>query len=305
VALIQKVIQMIRTSSPQKLVLELPRLIKATMREVRYRQFLKSEQTQIPKRIAEQKLKTASLAYQPLISVIIPTFKPHMPWFKECIESVLAQSYPHFEICISDDHSQDVVTENYIHELKSVHPHVKITIRNENGHICRNTNSALTLATGDYVAFLDQDDLLHPEALFHVACALQRQPRPQFIYTNEDKIDSKGVRHDPHFKSSFDRSLLTRKMFTGHLAIYNRKLMTELGGLREGTEGAQDWDLILRAIELYPQLEIAHIPQVLYHWRKHEGSTAQSLEAKDYARLAGERVVKEYIQRQRAQEVRR
>ena len=169
----------------------------------------------------------------------------------------------------------------------------------KNGHISAATNDALQLATGDWVAFLDHDDLLAEHSLFWVADAINRHPKVSLIYSDEDKIDAKGRRFDPYFKCDWNLSLFYSHNLITHLAVYRADLLQKVGGLREGYEGAQDYDLALRCIERIESDQIHHIPRILYHWRRHHESTAQSSEAKPYAMLAGERALNDHFQRQR------
>ncbi len=172
---------------------------------------------------------------------------------------------------------------------------VKLALRAENGHIAAASNSALALATGEYVALLDHDDVLAPDALFHVALTVNRYPDADVLYSDEDKIDEDGHRSEPYFKPDWSPDSLLARMYTGHLAVFRRSLVTELGGFRLGFEGSQDYDLVLRATERTDR--IRHIPRVLYHWRIHPASTASSAASKDYAYEAGRRALEEALAR--------
>lgn len=221
-----------------------------------------------------------SLQYQPKISVIVPVYNVLDRHLIPCIESVLAQDYPNWELCISDDHSS---WENVRHTLAKYenHPKIKIHYRKENGHISENTNDAIALATGEFLAFMDCDDTLASFALSEVVSRLNESPDLDFIYSDEDKIDDDGKnRHFPHFKSDWAPDTLLSHMYTSHLGVYRTSLVRQLGGLRKGYEGAQDYDLTLRVTEETDK--IAHISKILYHWREREESTAASSDAKDY-----------------------
>jgi glycosyltransferase involved in cell wall biosynthesis len=274
----------------------IPRLLKLLVSEILYQSSLGRETKILPQQVTRQRGEARDFERKPLISVVVPVYKPRLEWLEQCLSSVLGQSYPFLELCVSDDASEDDRVSAYLRRLEAEDPRVKIDLRTRNGHICVNTNAALALATGDYVAFLDHDDVLDPRALFEVASLINRQADLDFIYSDEDKIDEWGNRSEPAAKPEFSRELLYRTMFTGHLSVYRRSLVNELGGLRVGTEGAQDWDLLLRAIELRP-LKVSHLPKVLYHWRKHALSTASNPASKPYAHEASYQVLKQHFLR--------
>ncbi|MCC8028376.1 MAG: glycosyltransferase [Lachnospiraceae bacterium] len=225
------------------------------------------------------------LEYQPRISVIVSVYNVQDKHLIPCIESVLHQSYTNWELCMADDCS---TWGNVRDVLKSYEDNEKIHIvyRNGNGHISRCTNSALEAATGEFIAFLDCDDLLVPHALYEVAKVLNKNPDLDFIYSDEDKIDDDGERRFmPHFKSDWSPDTLMANMYTCHLGVYRRTIAMEIGGLRVGYEGAQDYDFTLRFTERTDK--IAHIPKILYHWRVRDESTAGATEAKPYVVEAG------------------
>src|SRR5690606_17841535 len=168
-----------------------------------------------------------------------------------------------------------------------------------NGHISAASNSALDLATGDWIALLDQDDLLAPHALRWVAREIQAHPRARLIYSDEDKVDTSGRHFAPHFKPDWNAELLRSQNFVSHLGVYDAQLVRELGGFRPGLEGAQDHDLVLRVSERLSGDAVRHIPRILYHWRAHAGSTAGQAAggAKAYAEEAGRRAVQAHLDR--------
>ena len=151
-------------------------------------------------------------------------------------------------------------------------------------------------ATGDFVAFLDHDDVLAPDALLAVADALTRHLHARLLYSDEDKLDENGERAEPHFKSSWNPDLLTSQNYIGHLLVIERALVDRVGRMRPGFEGGQDFDLILRCVERLCATEIVHIPAILYHWRKTPGSTALNIGEKHYAHEAGVRAVQRALQ---------
>ena len=196
-----------------------------------------------------------------------------------------------------DDASSDLGLWRIIQSFANRDPRIKIARRSKSGHVCATSNDALTLATGEFIALLDHDDELAPTALYHAACALNRQPSLKLIYTDEDKLDAQGHRRQPHFKSDWNPDLFTGQNYISHLGIYATRLVREVGGFREGFEGAQDYDLALRCIERIDAAQIAHLPCVLYHWRMTDESTAASADAKPYTMKAATRAVREHLAR--------
>ncbi len=208
----------------------------------------------------------------PLISVLMPVHDPDPRVLDAAIRSVRGQLYPHWELCIADDASTDPRIPKLIARHAAAEPRIRTLRRPENGHIARATNDALGLATGPYAAFLDHDDLLSENALFEVARAVRADPGVELIYSDEDKVDSRGRRFEPHFKSGYDRELLWAQNYVNHLCVVRTETLRRLGGLRPGFEGSQDHDLLLRLTEGLPAAQVRHIPKVLYHWRAAAGS---------------------------------
>jgi glycosyltransferase involved in cell wall biosynthesis len=238
-----------------------------------------------------------SFLYKPLISVVMPTYNTKRKWLVEAIESVRKQVYPHWELCMADDGSSEPHVRHVLERYAAEDDRIKLIFRKDHGHISAATNSALTLASGEFIAFLDHDDLLAEHALFWVVDALASRPDAQLIYSDEDKIDATGKRSDPYFKCDWNEDLFYSHNMICHLAVYRSELVRELGGLREGFEGAQDYDLALRCIERIDPVTILHIPRVLYHWRIHARSTASGAADKPYALSAGEKALNEHLQR--------
>lgn len=252
-----------------------------------------------PIRDEEAAKAVQSLAHRPLISVVVPTYNTPERWLRRCIESVRAQAYPAWELCIADDASTQPHVTRILAEYASVDPRIRYVVRDSNGHIANASNSALEIASGEYVALLDHDDELHPLALLECVQAFERNPRWQMLFTDEDKIDEQGKRSDPYFKSDWNPDLFFSQNCVCHLTVYRRELVERAGGFREGTEGAQDWDLTLRVIEHLQPDQIGHVPKVLYHWRMISGSTALAPGEKSYAHLAAMRALSEYFDRNR------
>lgn len=212
------------------------------------------------------------------------------------IQSVQAQSYPNWELCLADDLSRPEVRD-FLTEKAAQDTRIRLVLRNENGHISRATNSAIDVATGDFSAFLDHDDLLDPDALLIVADAIAAHPTAQILYSDEDKVRMDDGRFDPHFKPDWNRELLYGVNYVSHMGVYAKDMVKQVGGFRVGFEGAQDYDLLLRCIEQIDDTQIVHIPKVLYSWRASPGSTAASNEAKPYATQAGIRALSEHLER--------
>jgi O-antigen biosynthesis protein len=232
--------------------------------------------------------------YKPLISVILPTYNSDINFLTLAINSLECQSYKNWQLCIADDASSNEAVKKYLKTLKS-NPRIDIMFRENNGHISAASNSAIGLARGEFLAFLDHDDQIHPHALACVVGELNKNPTHDLIYTDEDKINEWGYRSEPHFKSDWNPDLLLSQNYVCHFAIYRASILNEIGGLREGYEGAQDYDLLLRFTE--KTNKIFHISLILYHWRAIQGSTALASTEKIYAHERAEKVLREAIQR--------
>jgi glycosyltransferase involved in cell wall biosynthesis len=242
--------------------------------------------------------ETQGWSERPLISVLMPTYNPQPAWLREAIASVRAQTYDRWELCIADDASTDPQVAALLEAAAAEDSRIRWVRRPVNGHISEASNSALALAGGDWVALMDHDDLLAPDALLRVAHELRAHPEARMVYSDEDKIDAAGRRYNPYFKPDWNPELFRSQNMFSHLGVYQRALLLEVGGFRKGFEGAQDYDLALRCIErIDPLRQVRHIPHVLYHWRAHAESTAQSAGAKPYAEIAGERALDEHFER--------
>lgn len=234
---------------------------------------------------------------KPVISLLMPVYNTPERWLVQAIDSVLAQAYPHWELCIADDASTEGHVRAILERYSSSDHRIKIAWRQENGHISASSNSALELCSGDFVGLLDHDDELAPHALFCVAQELVAHPDTEVLYSDEDKIDENGTRFDPHFKPDWNPDLLSGQNYLSHLIVYRTSTVRRAGGFRIGFEGAQDWDLALRITEQTAANRIRHLPRVLYHWRAIEGSTAMQLQEKTYASKAAERALAEHFAR--------
>ncbi len=225
-------------------------------------------------------LRMEELGYHPFFSVVIPVYNVADHMLRECIDSVLGQTYRNFEIVLVDDASTQESVRSVLAEYEHVE-NVKIIYRKENGHISRATNDGIAAAAGEFVALCDCDDLYAPNALYEIARLLNEDRTLDFIYSDEDKISEDGkVRRDPFFKPDWSPETFMSYMYTCHLSVYRRSLLDEVGGLRVGFEGSQDYDLVLRIMEKTDR--IGHVPKILYHWRMRAESTANAMTAKPY-----------------------
>ncbi|MDE5878843.1 MAG: glycosyltransferase, partial [Desulfovibrio sp.] len=241
--------------------------------------------------VREPALRPARLeagAERPEIAVLMPVFDPRPDPLAAALESVLAQSYGRWQLCVADDASRNPEIPQLLKAYAARDQRIRLVIREENGHISRATNSALALTDAPWVAFFDHDDLLAPTALEETAAVIANRPEVRCIYTDEDKIDEEGVRRTPIFKTDYDPELPF-----DHLTTCATELVRAVEGLRPGLEGSQDFDLCLRLGERLGPREVAHIPRVLYHWRIHAGSTTGSLTTKPYVLEATRRALTE------------
>jgi GT2 family glycosyltransferase len=258
----------------------------------RYRAWAARYDTPDAQSRAELENRVGQLTRTPLISVLMATYETAEEHLRAAISSVRSQIYPRWELCIADDASTSPHVRRVLEEAARADERIKVAYREHNGHISAASNSALALATGDFVTFLDHDDLLSEHALADVALELDRHPDAEFVYSDEDRLDTRGGRCEPYFKPDWNPELLCCNNYLCHLSVVRRELVEQVGGLREGLEGSQDYDLFLRVTaEIDDPARIRHIPRVLYHWRKHAGSTAEELTAKPYAPVAGRRAL--------------
>ena len=247
--------------------------------------------------LKSQQEQSKKFDYRPLISIAMPVYNVEIKWLEECIDSVINQTYDNWELCISDDASTDPKIKKCLEAYEKKEPRIKVVFRKENGHISLATNSALEIATGEFIALLDNDDELPPHALFEVVKVLNERPELDVIYSDEDKIDAEGNRFDPHFKADWSPDTLMGNNYISHLSVYRSSIVKSLGGFRKGYEGSQDYDLVLRVTEQIPEDHIYHIDKVLYHWRTIPGSTASSGEAKSYIYDSGVKALTDALNR--------
>jgi len=236
-----------------------------------------------------------ALVDPPLISILLTTYNSDLEFLFQCIESVLRQVYTHWQLCIADDASSDMRVVDLVRDYAKQDSRIKFMVRNINGHISAASNSALSLADGDYIALLDHDDLLADQALLRVAEAIAKYPDAAIIYSDEDKVNEKNERFDPHFKPDWNPDLLLSINYISHLVVYRTSLAQGVGGFKIGVEGSQDHDLVLRCSAVINDRQIVHIPEVLYHWRAVQGSTAASADEKKYTWSAGLVAIADYL----------
>lgn len=233
----------------------------------------------------------------PRISLIMPVCDPQPDHLRAALDSVLAQTWQDWELCIADDASTQAHVRPILEDYARRDARLRLVFRPENGHICAAANSAIALASGAWCALLDQDDLLPPEALAVVVTAINARPDAQVFFSDEDQFQEENgqrVHINPHFKPGLDPDLLLSCNSVCHLGVYRTESLRELGGFRPGFEGAQDYDLALRMLARHGQDAFVHIPRILYHWRRHAGSTSADWSTKPYVREAARRARKDF-----------
>ena len=239
------------------------------------------------------------LPSMPLFSIIVPIYKIDKEWLDKCIRSVINQYYRNWELILVDDASEKDDLKDLITTNASQDSRIKTHILKENSGIAEATNFGIKHATGQFIALLDHDDELTPDALTWVTWALNKNPDALWLYSDEDLITTTGKCHSPYFKPDFSPEFLLSNMFTCHFSVYAAHILNEVDGIRKGFDGSQDHDLALRLSEIIPKDKIIHIPRVLYHWREIPGSTAAGVTAKPKAPAAGRKAVAEALQRRR------
>lgn len=240
-----------------------------------------------------EKQRNTKFNINPKISIVVPVYNTPEDFFEELVQSLQNQTYPNWELCLADGSPEPI---KYMQEYPKKDSRIKYKVIGENKGISGNTNEALTLATGDFIGLLDHDDLLPTFSLFEVTKAINENPEVEFIYSDEDKLETtKGPRYGVFFKPDFSPYTLNSANYICHFSIFKKELMDKLGGFRSEYDGSQDFDIVARASELTKN--IVHIPKVLYHWRAHKNSTAQNSDSKPYAFEVGKKVIKDHIKR--------
>ena len=263
--------------------------LKLTSGKISYEAWLKTHS------VTEEELqnqKAFEFEYKPLISILVPTYKTPKHLLTETINSVINQSYSNWELCIADGASNLGYIKEILDDYASKDKRIKVKYLDENKGIAGNTQECYYMATGDYIGLFDHDDLLEPNALFEVVKAVNEDRTIDFIYTDEDKINEKGTRRfDPHFKQDFAIDTLRSYNYICHFSVFKKELMDKIGGFRDGFNGSQDYDIILRAT--YNAKNIHHIPKILYSWRVHSGSTAGNPKNKMYCYESAKKAIAE------------
>lgn len=263
--------------------------------------------------LEEQKRTQTEFSIRPLISIVVPTYETNERFLTELLDSVRNQTYPRWELILSDGSSTDRV-KNTLESYQDLHPEIsdgESKIRYEklekNGGISENTNGGIRVATGEYIAFMDHDDVLTENALYEVVAALNEK-HYRLLYTDEDKVNADLTHYEqPHFKKDFDLELLRTNNYICHFLVIDAALLSGTGGFRSEYDGSQDYDLTLRTVErlVFPEGhyehagrdEICHIPKICYHWRMHDASTAGNSSSKSYTVSAGQRAVEAHFER--------
>ncbi len=244
-----------------------------------------------------QRLAALPANRRPLISVVMPVYNVDERWLTRAIESVREQVYEQWELCIADDASTRPHVRAVLERWQATDPRIRVVFRSGNGHISAASNSALELAAGEFVALLDHDDELSPDALAEVVLWLADRPGTDLVFSDEDKIDENGRRFSPYFKPDYLPDLLRGQNCISHLSVYRTEVVRRVGGFRAGYEGSQDWDLSLRVVDAIAPDRIGHIPKVLYHWRAISGSTAVAVGEKSYTVTAAQRALSDHLER--------
>jgi GT2 family glycosyltransferase len=237
----------------------------------------------------------ARFSYRPRISIVTPVYNTPPELLRAMVDSVRAQLYPDWQLCLADDASTKPETRAALDAVAGSDPRIRIVRQPVNGGISSASNAALALADGEFVALLDHDDEITPDALLEVAEELNRHPDADVVYTDEDKLDFDGTHVEPFFKPDWSPEYLKSTMFLGHLVVYRRSVLEAVGGFRSAFDGSQDYDLALRVTERTGKVH--HVPRVLYHWRKIQGSAASSTDAKPWGLQAARRALVDHVSR--------
>lgn len=240
-------------------------------------------------------LKVSPLEYEPTFSIIVPVYNVKREMLTACIESVQKQTYKKWQLCLVDDASTMPEVRETLSRYEGIDG-IKISYREENGHISRTTNDGLAMADGEFIGLLDCDDLLAPNALYEMAKKLNENPEYDFIYSDEDMLSEDGQRrYNPVFKTEWAPDTFMSVMYTNHFSVFRKSIADEIGGYRVGFEGSQDYDFVLRFTE--KTRHIGHVSKILYHWRSRAESVASNPETKMYAYEAAMKAKKEALSR--------
>ena len=267
----------------------------ASTREIPYQKWILHH---LPGNKELEKQRKTVFDYQPKISIVIPLYKTPEKYLRQLVDTVKAQTYPNWELCLSDGSGEDSPIRKLLESLEASDERIRVIHNEKQLQISENTNAAIQAASGDYIAFADHDDELTPNALFECVKALNEKKQTRILYSDEDKMSMDGHKFfQPHFKPDYNQDLLCTVNYICHLFVVDKNVIQEVGMLRSEFDGAQDYDFIFRCIEAVKPEEICHIPKILYHWRCHEDSTAENPESKTYAFEAGKRAIEEHYKR--------
>lgn len=250
----------------------------------------------VPDESELEKQRKHRFTYEPLISVAVPAFRTPETFLIQMVESLLAQTYSNWELCIANGSPEDTVMKGVLEQYMKKDSRIRVSELTENKGIAGNTNAALEMAEGEFVGLLDHDDLLAPNALYEVVRALEADRELDAVYTDEDKVTTELDEHfQPHLKPDFNLDLLRSNNYICHFFVVRRSVVKKAGGFRQEFDGAQDHDFIFRCVET--ARKVGHIPEILYHWRTHKASTADNPASKMYAFDAGKRAIEAHLER--------
>ena len=252
----------------------------------------------LPSKAELEHQRKEHFSWEPTFSVVVPLYKTPEKYLQQLVDSIEAQTYGNWELCLSDGSGADSPLTDYLNRLEKSDDRIRV-IRNDQAlQIAENTNAAMKAATGDYIVFADHDDELTPDALFRCVKALNEDPELKVLYSDEDKMSMDGHKFfQPHFKPDFNIDLLCTVNYICHLFVVKKEIVDQIGMLKKEFDGAQDYDFVFRCVETAGREQIHHIPRILYHWRCHEDSTAENPESKMYAFDAGARAIKAHYDR--------
>ena len=250
----------------------------------------------VPDEAALEKQRHHHFEYSPLISVAVPAYRTPEKFLAQMIDSLLAQTYGNWELCIANGSPEDSAMKKVLEEYTKKDSRIRVSELTENKGIAGNTNAALEMAQGEFVGLLDHDDLLAPNALYEIVRALDEDRNLDAVYTDEDKVTTELDEHfQPHLKPDFNLDLLRSNNYICHFFVVRRSIVQKVGGFCKEFDGAQDHDFIFRCIETAEK--VGHIPEILYHWRTHKASTADNPASKMYAFDAGKRAIEAHLKR--------
>ena len=250
----------------------------------------------IPDEETLEKQRKHKFKKTPLISIAVPAYQTPTEFLKQMIDSLIAQTYPNWELCIANASPDNEEMQRVLADYAARDSRVRFCNLKENLGIAENTNQAFAMAKGEFLGLLDHDDLLAPNALYEIVQALQEHPQADTFYTDEDKVTTELDEHfQPHLKPDFNLDLLRSNNYICHFFVARRSIVEKVGGFRKEFDGAQDYDFIFRCTE--NSREVVHIPEILYHWRTHKASTADNPASKMYAFEAGKRAIEAHLER--------